>query len=103
MRMRIFSILVLWALAAASSVAQQTTGTITGTVVDSSGAAVTAAEVKLNNAEAGIRRVAQSDDVGNFRFLLLPPGLYSIEASHAGFKMFRREGIVVEADRSLGV
>lgn len=103
MRMRIFSILVLWALAAASSVAQQTTGTITGTVVDSSGAAVAAAEVKLNNAETGIRRVAQSDDVGNFRFLLLPPGLYSIEASHAGFKMFRREGIVVEADRSLGV
>ena len=83
--------------------AQQVTGTITGTVTDSSGAAIEGAEVKLTNADAGITRTAQTDQTGNFRFLLLPAGVYTIEASQPGFKAFRRQGIVVEADRSLAV
>ncbi|MGH9661807.1 MAG: carboxypeptidase regulatory-like domain-containing protein, partial [Bryobacteraceae bacterium] len=100
MRLRVFSLVILLA---AASVAQQTTGTVTGTVLDSSGAAVAAAEVKLHSAESGIRRASRTDEAGNFRFLLLPPGIYTIEASQAGFKTFKRDGIVVEADRSLGV
>lgn len=83
--------------------AQQVTGTITGTVTDRSGAVIAGAQLKLTNPATGLVRTAESDASGNFRFLLLPVGVYTLEASSPGFKAFRREGIVVEADRSLAV
>ena len=83
--------------------AQTITGSVTGTVTDNSGAVVPGAEIKLINTQTGVVRSAVSDELGNFQFLLLPPGLYTVEASLSGFKTFRRQGILVETDRSLGV
>jgi hypothetical protein len=83
--------------------AQLITGTVTGAVRDSSGAVAVGTEVRLTNSGTGIVRRTATDDAGNFRFLLLPVGNYVLEASGAGFKTFRREGIIVEADRSLAV
>src|SRR5712691_4475470 len=83
--------------------AQNITGSITGTVVDSSGLAVPGAPVKLTNTGTGLTQTSLSDSSGDYRFLLLQPGSYSIEASVPGFKTFRRDGIVVEADRSMAV
>src|SRR5262249_10574247 len=40
---------------------------------------------------------------GNFRFLLLPPGVYSLQVTQSGFKTFLRDGIIVEVDRSLSI
>ncbi len=31
---------------------------------------------------------------GSFRFLVLQPGIYRLEASHAGFKASRRDNII---------
>ncbi|HZS52198.1 MAG TPA: carboxypeptidase regulatory-like domain-containing protein [Bryobacterales bacterium] len=90
-------------LAATLSFAQQITGSITGTVMDPAGAAVANAQVKLTNTGTGAVENAITDESGNFRFLLLPPGTYSLEASAPGFKLFRRDGIIVEVDRSLAV
>jgi hypothetical protein len=83
--------------------AQQITGSITGSVVDSSGAAVVGASVKLTNTGTAFVQTTTTDTSGNFQFLLLQPGTYLIEGSNTGFKTFRRDGIIVEADRSLGV
>jgi len=83
--------------------AQLVTGTITGAVTDSSGASIAGAEVKLTSQQTGLVRSSKSDESGNFRFLLLPLGVYRVEATSAGFKAFRREGVLVEADRSLAV
>lgn len=83
--------------------AQQVTGSVSGTVTDKSAAAIAGVELKLTNRETGLTRTTQSDAEGNYRFLLLPTGSYALEATNAGFKAFRREGIVVEADRSLSV
>ncbi|MGH9666285.1 MAG: carboxypeptidase regulatory-like domain-containing protein, partial [Bryobacteraceae bacterium] len=79
------------------------TGSVTGTVRDSSGAVVTQAKLQLVNSGTGIVHSAASDASGDFRFLLLPVGTYSLKASATGFKTFLRDGIIVEADRSLGV
>src|SRR6202030_755978 len=97
--------LVLLVLAAWGSTvyAQQITGSITGSVVDSSGAAVVGASVKLTNTGTAFVQTTTTDTSGNFQFLLLQPGTYLIEGSSTGFKTFRRDGIIVEADRSLGV
>ena len=82
---------------------QQVTGTITGAVTDTSGAAVAGVEVRLSNTQTGLSRGAKSDEEGGFRFLVLQPGIYSLDASQAGFKAVRRDRIVVEADRSIAV
>ena len=86
-----------------AALAQQVNGTITGTVSDSTGAAVPAVELRLTNPQTGQVRTANSDQDGNFRFLVLQPGVYTLDVSQMGFKAVRREGIVVEADRSLAV
>lgn len=95
-------ILVLLAFGAVVH-AQSITGTVTGSVRDASGGAITGNEVRLANAGTGVVNRTVTDEAGNFRFLLAPPGIYSVEANAPGFKTFRRQGIVVEVDRSLAV
>src|SRR5215471_8514832 len=82
---------------------QRITGTVTGSMQDSTGAAVVGAVARLTNTGTGVTQTALSDNSGNFQFLLLPPGVYAFEASAQGFRTFRREGIIVEADRSLAI
>lgn len=86
-----------------SGLAQQTTGSIIGTVADTSNAVMTGVQVKLTNIRTGVTQVQTSDSAGTYRFLLLPSGTYRVEASIAGFKTFSRENIVVEVNRSVNV
>src|SRR4051794_33432392 len=83
--------------------AQQVMGSVTGTVTDPAGAAVDGAMGKLTNVGTGAVQSATTDHEGNFRFLLLPPGLYSLNVTASGFKSVIRDGLVVELDRSLAV
>jgi outer membrane receptor protein involved in Fe transport len=85
------------------SFSQQVTGTITGNVADSSGAPIPGVQVRLSNPATGLQRAVSTDAEGNYRFLVVPPGNYTIDVSQQGFKAVRRDGIVVEADRSLAV
>ena len=90
-------------LAAGAAWAQSITGSVIGVVRDPSGAVVTGAEVRLTNNGTGVTQRTTTDDAGTYRFLLLPSGVYRIEASGPGFKTFRRDGLIVEVDRSLSV
>lgn len=94
---------LLFAVPAPFLSAQTITGSVTGSVVDSSGAVIVGARVTLTNTGTSEAQTTASDTAGNFRFLLLPPGTYVLETSNAGFKTFRRDGIIIEADRSLAV
>jgi hypothetical protein len=96
--------LATWALlGAALCPAQQITGSITGTVTDPTGSAISTAAAKLTNTGTGLVQSAVTDEEGNFRFLLLQPGTYSLQVSAPGFKSLLRDGLIVEVDRSLGV
>jgi hypothetical protein len=96
--------LALWALLSVlPASAQVITGSVTGSVVDTSGAVIVGAKVTLTNTGTSEALNTTSDSSGDFKFLFLPPGTYTIDASLTGFKAFRREGIIVEADRSLAV
>ena len=83
--------------------AQLTTGSITGTVADSTGALMPGVKVTLTNTSTSVARTATTDTAGVYRFLLLLSGTYRIEVANAGFKGYRRDGIIVEVDRSLAV
>jgi hypothetical protein len=66
--------------------AQRITGDISGTVLDSTGAAVKDAKVTATNVATGETRSAVSSDAGFYRILELPPGNYKVDISVPGFK-----------------
>src|SRR5713226_8009397 len=64
---------------------QALTGTITGTVVDASEAAVPNADVTARNLNTGLERTASSGELGLYTIPLLPVGDYEITAKATGF------------------
>src|SRR5262245_26981623 len=97
------TILMLLSILLLPAQAQLVSGSVTGAVTDPSGSMVIGANVRLTNTGTGAVQQTTSDNSGDFRFLLLTPGVYTVEVSHAGFMAVRREGVIVEAARSLAV
>src|SRR5258706_9609496 len=91
--------LVVFALtifAGASSFAQTCRGTISGSVTDSSGAAVPGATVTIKNVDTGLVRTVTTSDDGSYAAPELPIGTYSVSVEKAGFKLGVVTGIKVE-------
>jgi hypothetical protein len=78
---------------------QTSRGTVTGTVLDASGAAIPTARVTLTGADTGVRLATVSNDTGVYRFDAVDLGNYKLEVTHAGFQTFVSTGITVEANR----
>src|SRR5260370_13814032 len=77
-----------------SSQAQEVTGSIVGTVVDSSGSPISAAKVTVTSSDRReIVRSIETDSEGGFVATLLPIGSYSLRAEKAGFKAAVEKGI----------
>src|SRR5258706_2598556 len=80
-------LLLVSLLLAAACLAQDTNGSIVGTVQDPSGAGVPGATVTITAAErTAVLRVAKTDSDGNYSAPLLPEGLYSVTVESKGFK-----------------
>jgi len=78
-------------------------GTITGTVADSSGAAVPGAAVTLTDAATGGARSATTNDKGTYIFPYVNPGTYSVKISKQGFKTTAVSDQVVQVGNQLTV
>jgi len=85
------------------TLAQTTTGIITGRVVDPQGHAVPAAEVWLTQELTGVRRTTTTDATGDFVFPSVPPGRYSITVNAQGFKRLEKKGYTLTAFERLSV
>ncbi len=83
--------------------AQDTGGSISGRVVDSTGAAVPRVEVVATHVETGALRKTTSSAEGEYAFPNLPIGPYQLSASHPGFKKLTRTGIELHVSEHLGV
>ena len=80
------------------------TGSITGTVVDPSGAAIPGAQVQITDQATGnLTREATSDGGGVFRALNVPPGTYKVKVTAAGMQELDRNGVILDQDQSLGL
>jgi len=79
---------------------QAITATLNGTVMDSAGQAVTGAKVTLTSAERGISRASSTGSTGLYSFTLLPPGAYTLVVEVPGFKLYRQDGITLEAGQT---
>src|SRR5215813_11455079 len=75
--------------------AQIRSGTITGTVTDSTGAVVAGAEVTLLNQDTNITDVTKSTEAGLYTFPYLPAATYTVSVSMSGFAPFKQTGLVL--------
>ncbi len=77
------------------------TAALSGTVVDTQGAAVPQAKVTLTNLATGANRSAVSDQGGAYLFSLLPVGNYNLTVEISGFRKFQRTNIVLQANENV--
>ena len=80
-----------------------TGGSISGTVTDPSGAAIPGATVTATNVDTGLKQTAVSDGQGFYSLLDLPIGHYELDIVAAGFRTYRRTGIVINANSALAI
>src|SRR5688500_3129633 len=97
----------LWLLCAllfaTNAAAQTTTGTIMGSVKDSTGAMLPGATVTATNVGTGFSRSATTDASGAYALRLLPLGDYKVEATLQSFKTFVQSGVSVEIGRNVRI
>src|SRR5262245_17528453 len=79
--------------AQSASVAQ-----ISGTVQDSTGAAVPGAQVSVTQTDTGLSRAVQSDENGAYLLPSLPIGPYRLEVKKEGFSSYIQSGIVLQVN-----
>jgi hypothetical protein len=82
--------------------AQGLTGTLVGRVRDEQAAAIQGATVRLSSpALIGGPAILITNERGQFRFPVLPPGLYSLEIERRGFATLRDQDILIAAGATL--
>jgi len=77
---------------------QNIRGTILGTVLDASGAAVRGAKVTIKQPATNLVREQPTNEAGEYVFTQLPVGTYSVTAEQSGFKTETKENVLVEVD-----
>src|SRR5947209_15933634 len=79
------------------AVAQTSTGSVTGRVVDPSGAPIANAEVRLINQATKDSRLVPTGGNGDFVFVDVQPGDYALNIKVSGFKQFDKTGMHLAA------
>src|SRR6266516_7432965 len=83
--------------------AQLGTATISGAVLDQTGAAVAGASVTAVHAETGFRRQTVSNDIGQYNLPGLTPGQYDLTFEVRGFKKAESKGLTLQVDQNARV
>src|SRR5262249_15866129 len=82
---------------------QEYRGSVSGRVLDPSGAAVPNAHVTLTNTETKIHLTTDTNGEGNYTIPYLQPGIYNLRAERQGFKSFERAPIEVRINQLVQV
>jgi Carboxypeptidase regulatory-like domain/TonB dependent receptor-like, beta-barrel len=94
---------VLAATFSGASLFADVTGSILGTVRDSSGLLVAGAHITAIGTETNFVRETVSEKNGEYRLLALPPGHYTLTASATGFEQFVTTGITLRVNDQLRI
>jgi Carboxypeptidase regulatory-like domain len=92
-------VLIFLALSSQIATAQQTQGSINGTVTDPSGAAIVGASVVIRNVETNLIVTAQTKSDGSFNVADLPIGNYEVTFSKNGFEQEVHSQILIQGTR----
>jgi carboxypeptidase family protein len=107
-RVRFLVVLALACVPAVAFAQRTTTGTVTGKVIDSSGAVLPGVTVSLKSPEALGDFTGVTDGQGTYRVTNLPPATYDVRAELSGFQIVIRKATVrlnavTEVDFSLSL
>jgi len=91
---------VVAALTVIPAVAQYSTASLAGTVVDPSGAVVPSAKVSVQNTDTGMTLTDQTGSSGAFVFPSLHPGPYQLTVQKPGFQTYVQTGITLTVTQS---
>ncbi len=97
-----FALLAL-TLVATPALAQQTTGNITGQIVDGQGRRGSGRHSDRQERRNGVYPQRRSDTQGIYRLTALPIGKYNLTAELAGFQKVENKGIEVSVGQTLTV
>ena len=90
--------LVAATVAGAANPQNQEPATLSGAVLDPSGAVIVDVPVDLRNQATGSLRTALTDQSGEFRFTGLEPSTYMVEVRRNNFKTLTREVVLTSAE-----
>src|SRR2546430_2649287 len=82
-----------------SALAQRTTGSLRGQVLDPQGAAVANAKVTVTNQDTGVAQTTQTTSAGTWNLPSILPGTYTVSMEAPGFKSEVKKDVTVMADR----
>lgn len=78
-------------------------GTIVGSVTDSSGAIVAGAKVTVTNTSTNVSQQTTTSSTGTYALPFLIPGTYSVSVSSAGFSMQTVSGITLAVGKDVAI
>jgi hypothetical protein len=90
------ALVALFLLCSMGLQAQQSRGSFTGTVTDTSGGVIPGVKVTATEVDTGISQSALTQEDGSYTIPLLPPGRYQLSAEKAGFEK-TTQGIITLA------
>lgn len=79
------------------------TGTVLGVVTDPSGAVVPGAEIRLVDSATGEVRSATTNEAGQYVFVAVKPGTYSVTVSAPGFQQSILSSALVQVSKSVTI
>lgn len=79
------------------------TGSISGSVLDPSGAAIPGAQVTIRNEATGVTQVVTTDNAGSYTFPALNIGVYTLTTAPPGFQTYETHGIKVDANSAIRI
>ena len=82
---------------------QEYRGSVTGTVIDASGALIAGARVTVTQVQTGAKVETATDSAGQYIAPFLSPGDYDVTVQVAGFKEFVRKGVHIGAGDKVGI
>jgi hypothetical protein len=94
---------VICCLAPPEAGAQAVTGTILGTVKDTTGAVVPGATVTVTNTGTGFSRALVTDRHGEYNAPSIPTGTYSVTAEITGFKKVTKTNVLLGVDQKVRI
>jgi Carboxypeptidase regulatory-like domain/TonB dependent receptor len=80
--------------------AQQTAGSMTGTIKDSTGGVLVKVRVKIENVSTGLEVSAVTNGSGTYSAFDLPIGVYTVTFSMTGFKTQTDSRVIVQSGRT---
>ncbi len=101
--MRFVCFLLTVLAASVVSAAAQTSGTLSGRVVDATGAVVPGVTISARHLERGVERATVTNPDGRFVMAALPVGPYDVRAELTGFKTIVRQGVALTVGEAIAV